>query len=74
MEKMSNSLEKIRAEAILAGGEARIAAQHSKNKQTARERIGLLLDPGTFQETGMFVTHRASGLGMEKATLLPMAW
>lgn len=67
MEKMSNSLEKIRAEAILAGGEARIAAQHSKNKQTARERIEQLLDPGSFQETGMFVTHRASGLGMEKS-------
>lgn len=67
MEKMSNPLEKIRAEAILAGGEARIAAQHSKNKQTARERIEQLLDPGSFQETGMFVTHRASGLGMEKS-------
>ena len=66
MEKTSNPLERIRAEAILAGGEARIAAQHAKNKQTARERIEQLLDPGTFQETGMFVTHRASGLGMEK--------
>ena len=67
MEKMSNPLEKIRTEALLAGGEARIAAQHAKNKQTARERIEQLLDPDTFQETGMFVTHRASGFGMEKS-------
>ena len=67
MEKVSNPLEQIRADATLGGGETRIAAQHSKNKQTARERINQLLDPGTFQEIGMFVTHRASGLGMEKS-------
>jgi acetyl-CoA carboxylase carboxyltransferase component len=67
MEKVSNPLEKIRMEASLGGGEARIAAQHTKSKLTARERLEQLLDPGTFQETGMFVTHRASGLGMEKS-------
>ena len=67
MEKVSNQLENIRTEASLGGGESRIAAQHAKNKLTARERIEQLLDPGTFQEIGMFVTHRASGLGMEKS-------
>jgi acetyl-CoA carboxylase carboxyltransferase component len=67
MTKTSSPLEQIRAEAILGGGEARIAAQHSKNKQTARERLEQLLDPGSFQETGTFVTHRATGLGMEKS-------
>ncbi|HVM71513.1 MAG TPA: acyl-CoA carboxylase subunit beta, partial [Anaerolineales bacterium] len=46
---------------------ARVAAQHAKHKLTARERIEQLIDPGTFQEIGMFVTHRASGLGMEKS-------
>ena len=67
MEKVSDQLEQIRKEASLGGGETRIAAQHSKNKLTARERIEQLIDPGTFQEIGMFVTHRASGLGMEKS-------
>ena len=66
MEKAANQLEQIRSEASSGGGEARIAAQHAKNKLTARERIEQLIDPGTFQEIGMFVTHRASGLGMEK--------
>ena len=67
MEKVSDQLENILTEARLGGGEARITAQHAKNKQTARERIEQLLDPNTFQEIGMFVTHRASGLGMEKS-------
>jgi acetyl-CoA carboxylase carboxyltransferase component len=67
MEKVINQLEQIRTEASSGGGEARIAAQHAKNKLTARERIDQLIDPGTFQEIGMFVTHRASGLGMEKS-------
>lgn len=67
MEKVTNPLENIRTEARLGGGETRIAAQHAKNKQTARERIDQLLDPDTFQEIGLLVTHRASGLGMEKS-------
>ena len=67
MQNASNSLEKIRIEASQGGGEARIAAQHTKNKLTARERIDQLVDPDTFQEIGMFVTHRASGLGMDKS-------
>ncbi len=67
MENTSTFLEHIRTEANSGGGEARIVAQHAKNKLTARERIELLVDPGTFQEIGMFVTHRADGLGMEKS-------
>ena len=67
MEKVANRLDQIRTEASSGGGETRIAAQHAKNKLTARERIEQLIDPGTFQEIGMFVTHRASGLGMEKS-------
>ncbi len=67
MQKQSRTLEQIRAEATQGGGEARIQAQHSKGKQTARERIEQLLDPGTFQEIGTYVTHRASGFGMEKS-------
>ncbi len=59
------NLETIRQEASVGGGDKRIAAQHAKGKQTARERITRLLDPDTFHEVGMFVTHRASGLGME---------
>ncbi len=56
--------EKI-AEAMLGGGEKRIAAQHKKGKLTARERITLLMDEGTFEEIGMLVTHRSSDFGME---------
>ena len=67
MEKVAEQLEQIRLEASSGGGEARVAAQHAKHKLTARERIEQLIDPGTFQEIGMFVTHRASGLGMEKS-------
>ena len=67
MTKTTSNLEQIRAEAILGGGQTRIEAQHAKSKQTARERLEQLLDPGTFQEIGTFVTHRATGLGMEKS-------
>ncbi len=67
MAQETKTLAEIRAEATLGGGEARIAAQHAKSKKTARERIELLLDPGTFHEIGMFVTHRASGMGMDKS-------
>ena len=55
-----------RAEAMLGGGEKRIEAQHEKGKMTARERINLLLDDGSFEEFDMFVTHRCTNFGMEK--------
>jgi propionyl-CoA carboxylase beta chain len=45
-------------QALLGGGQARIDAQHKKGKLTARERIHILLDEGSFEEIGMMVTHR----------------
>jgi acetyl-CoA carboxylase carboxyltransferase component len=59
-------LRRLREEARLGGGQKRIDAQHAKNKYTARERIDLLLDEGSFQELGMFVTHRATAFGLDK--------
>jgi len=53
-------------EAVLASGEAAIAKQHAKGKKTARERIGLLLDDGSFEELDEFVRHRSTAFGMEK--------
>jgi acetyl-CoA carboxylase carboxyltransferase component len=65
--KLTTKLEEIRTAASLGGGTAQIEKQHAKGKFTARERIEKLLDPGTFTETGMYVTHRASGLGMDSS-------
>ena len=53
-------------EALLGGGKARIEAQHKKNKLTARERIHLLMDEGSFEEIGKFVMHRAKDFGLDK--------
>lgn len=53
-------------EALKGGGENRIQAQHKKGKLTARERVQLLLDEGSFQEMGMFVTHRSTLFGLDK--------
>ena len=50
----------------MGGGEKRIASQHAKGKLTARERLTLLLDEGSFEETGMLVTHRSRDFGMER--------
>ena len=69
---MSNQLEKVkelialREEARLGGGEKAIVKQHEKGKYTARERISMLLDEGSFEEIDMFVTHRCTNFGMEK--------
>ncbi len=60
----------LRAEAKLGGGEKRINAQHEKGKMTARERIELLLDEGSFEEFDMFVTHRCTNFGLEKSKFL----
>jgi propionyl-CoA carboxylase beta chain len=57
-------LEEKRAAATLGGGAARIEAQHAKGKLTARERIELLLDAGSFEEWDMFVEHRCTDFGM----------
>jgi acetyl-CoA carboxylase carboxyltransferase component len=62
-EKINELIEK-RAEARIGGGEKRIESQHKKGKLTARERILLLLDEGSFEEYDMFVTHRTKSFGM----------
>ncbi len=59
-------LIELRAEAKLGGGADRIAKQHAQGKFTARERIEMLLDDGSFEELDMFVTHRCSNFGLEK--------
>jgi len=63
-------LEAKRAEALLGGGQKRIDSQHSKGKLTARERINLLLDAGSFEEIGMLVTHRSHDFGLDKEVYL----
>jgi acetyl-CoA carboxylase carboxyltransferase component len=60
----------LRLEAKLGGGEKRIEAQHAKGKFTARERIAMLLDEGSFEEYDMFVTHRCENFGMEKTKFM----
>ena len=70
MHQTTDRLEEMRAEALKGGGEARIEAQHEKGKLTARERLQLLLDPGTFQEMGQLVTHRSTNFGLEKKKFL----
>jgi propionyl-CoA carboxylase beta chain len=59
-------IEDKRREAIAGGGAARIAKQHEKGKLTARERVELLLDPGSFREYDMLVEHRCVDFGVEK--------
>ena len=58
-------LESRRAEARLGGGEKRISAQHAKGRLTARERLTVLLDQGSFEEVDMFVEHNCADFGME---------
>ena len=57
-------LEALRAEALLGGGAVRVERQHAMGKLTARERLDLLLDPGSFVELDAFVTHRATEFGL----------
>jgi propionyl-CoA carboxylase beta chain len=64
MHDIIQQLEKKRALARLGGGQKRIDSQHKKGKLTARERIELLLDEGTFEEWDMFVEHRCADFGM----------
>ena len=71
MKDVLEKLETKRAEARLGGGEKRIAAQHEKGKLTARERIELLLDHGSFEEFDLFVEHRCVDFGMDKAPKIP---
>ena len=64
MHEMLEQLEARREQARMGGGQARIDAQHAKGKLTARERLDVLLDEGSFEEFDMFVTHRATEFGM----------
>ena len=59
-------LDQKNAEALLGGGQKRIDAQHKKGKLTARERIALLIDEGSFEEIGAFVMHRTRDFGLDK--------
>lgn len=70
MQSIIETLEARRDAARLGGGQKRIDTQHAKGKLTARERLDVLLDPGSFEEYDMFVTHRAVDFGMEK-TVFP---
>jgi propionyl-CoA carboxylase beta chain len=70
MNKSFQTLEEKNKEAILGGGEKRIESQHGKGKLTARERIQLLVDEGSFQEIGKFVTHRSTEFGLEREKYL----
>ena len=70
MQKIIAALEGRRQEARLGGGQKRIDTQHAKGKLTARERLDVLLDPGSFEEYDMFVTHRAVDFGMDE-TIIP---
>ncbi|XP_011284437.2 propionyl-CoA carboxylase beta chain, mitochondrial isoform X2 [Felis catus] len=61
---VNERIENKRSAALLGGGQRRIDAQHKRGKLTARERISLLLDPGSFVESDMFVEHRCADFGM----------
>ena len=65
MQDILERLEKLREDARLGGGQRRIDAQHGRGKLTARERISILLDEGSFEEFDMFVEHRCTDFGME---------
>ncbi|MBY5833023.1 acyl-CoA carboxylase subunit beta [Rhizobium ruizarguesonis] len=69
MKEILEELERRRGIARLGGGEARIDAQHKRGKLTARERIDLFLDEGSFEEFDMFVEHRSTDFGMDKSRI-----
>lgn len=65
-ERTRDKLARKRGEALQGGGPEKVAAQHAKGKLTARERLEVLLDTGSFEEIGAFVTHRTREFGLEK--------
>src|SRR5262249_35821362 len=71
MKDILEKLEGRRGHARLGGGKARIAAQHKRGKLTARERIDLLMDKGSFAEFDMFVEHRCVDFGMDQQKKIP---
>src|SRR5215204_4996464 len=70
MKEKLQHLEAMRRQAELGGGEKRLQAQHERGKLSARERLDLLLDDGSFVELDRFVTHRATTFGLEKEKYL----
>ena len=68
-EKLKKLIDK-RAEAQMGGGEKAIDKHHAKGSFTARERIHMLLDEGSFEEVDMFLTHRCTDFGMDKKVFL----
>lgn len=68
--KRLESLERLREQSEEGGGAERIKAQHDKGKLTARERLDLLLDPGSFVEQDRFVTHRSTDFGLAEQKVL----
>jgi propionyl-CoA carboxylase beta chain len=69
MQEILAKLEAMRAGARAGGGERRIQAQHQRGKLSARERLELLLDPGSFEEIDMFVEHRCHDFGMAEQAI-----
>src|SRR4051794_38302866 len=63
-------LRQRKSEALLGGGQRRIDQQHAAGKLTARERLDLLLDPGSFEETDMLVMHRSTDFGLDQQRYL----
>ncbi|GAB4402787.1 MAG: acyl-CoA carboxylase subunit beta [Bacteroidia bacterium] len=70
LDKKHEELRALNAQAMLGGGEDRIQTQHKKGKLSARERIELLLDEGSFEEIGRFVTHRSTEFGLDEQRIL----
>ena len=69
MKDILEKLEERRQRARAGGGKARVDAQHKRGKLTARERLELLMDKGSFEEFDMFVEHRSAEFGMEKTRI-----
>jgi propionyl-CoA carboxylase beta chain len=69
MKDILEKLEERRVRARAGGGQARIQAQHKRGKLTARERLELLMDKGSFEEFDMFVEHRSAEFGMDKSRI-----
>ncbi len=70
MEDKLKELDNLKRQALLGGGKQRLEKQHASGKLSARERIDLLLDKGSFHETDMFVTHRCTDFDMDKKKVL----
>ena len=70
MSETNQKLEDMRLKAVQGGGHRRIESQHKKGKLTARERIDILVDEGSFEEWDMFVEHRAVDFGMNNKKIL----